>query len=136
MLNFSSVMPAWWLVLVSALAGLALVALLVVATRLRRAGSLVASGDGPAGDVFDDLSLLRLRWLRGSPWRLGAAAALAVGLAATLFEWHAERSLFEGLQRGLFEGLAAAAGFALLGRAIGVASAGGELTPEDERAAS
>jgi hypothetical protein len=45
---------------------------------------------------------------------------LTVALAVTVFEWHAERSLFEGLQRGAFEGLAAAVGFALLGRFIGV----------------
>ena len=40
----------------------------------------------------------------------------------TAFEAHAERSLTEGLQRGIVEGLAAAIGFALLGRTIGVAS--------------
>jgi hypothetical protein len=135
-LDFSAVLPDWWLALVGALAGFALVALLAVAARLRRAGALVASREGLAGDVFDDLPLLSLRWLRGNPWRLGAASSLAVGLAATLFEWHAEHSLFEGLQRGACEGLAAAVGFALLGRAIGVASAVREPAVETEWAAS
>jgi hypothetical protein len=37
-----------------------------------------------------------------------------------LFMAHAERSIVEGLQRGAFEGLAAAVGFVLLGRKIGV----------------
>ncbi|MGO9761602.1 MAG: hypothetical protein ACLP1Q_10140 [Solirubrobacteraceae bacterium] len=73
--------------------------------------------------MFDDLPALRRRWLRRGRWRLGVGAFLSVALAVTLFEWHAERSLFEGVQRGAFEGLAAAAGFALLGRAFGVLSA-------------
>jgi hypothetical protein len=122
-LDFSAVLPLWWLALVGGLAGLAALALIAVLARLHRVGSLVASGEGPAGDVFQDLPFLRPRWLRASPWRLGAAASLTVGFAMTLFEWHAERSLFEGLQRGAFEGLAAAVGFVLLGRAIGVADA-------------
>jgi hypothetical protein len=63
--DFSAVMPGWWLALVGGLAGVAGVALIAVAAR------------------------------------------------------HAERSLFEGVQRGLFEGFAAATGYALLGRAIG-----------------
>jgi hypothetical protein len=120
-LDFSAVLPVWWLALVGGLAGAAGVALLAAAARLLDAGAIVTGVDGSAGDVFDDLPMMRWSWLRGASWRLGAGASLCVGLAVTLFEWHAERSLFEGLQRGLFEGLAAAAGYALLGRAIGVA---------------
>jgi hypothetical protein len=120
-INFSSVLPGWWIALVATLAGVAGAALLTTTVGLRRYGGLVAGTAGPAGDVFDDIPVIRLRWLRGRPWRLGAAACLIVGLAMTGFEWHAEHSLLEGLQRGVFEGLAAAIGFALLGRAIGVA---------------
>ena len=40
-----------------------------------------------------------------------------------MFAAHAERSWFEGLQRGVFEGLAAGVGFVLLGRALGLAPA-------------
>ena len=64
--------------------------------------------------------MLNWRWLRSRPWLLGALASLAVGVALGAFEAHAEHSAFEGIQRGVFEGLAAAAGFAVLGRAIGV----------------
>jgi hypothetical protein len=37
----------------------------------------------------------------------------------TVFEWHTEHSLAEGIQRGVFEALALSVCFALLGRAIG-----------------
>ena len=119
-INFSAVLPGWWVALIGTLAGLAGGALLTATFTLRRSGTLMAGTCGPAGDVFDDIPLIRWNWLLRSPWHLGVAASLLVGLAMTLFEWRAENSLIEGLQRGVLEGLAAAAGFALLGRAIGV----------------
>ena len=118
-IDFVRVLPAWWLAMTAALAAIAGLALLTAARELRSSGNLTSAAAGPAGDVLDDLPLIRSSWLRRSPWRLGAAASLAVGLAFMLFEAHAEHSWMEGLQRGMFEGLAAAAGFLLLGRAIG-----------------
>jgi len=115
--NFSAIEPSWWVGLTGVLAGLSILALGGAALSLRHTGGLVVSRTGPAGDIFDDLPLLRP--LRDRPWRLCTIVAGGVGLAMTLAEWQAERSLAEGLQRGLFEGLAAAAGFVLLGRAIG-----------------
>ncbi|HSZ14095.1 MAG TPA: hypothetical protein VK790_08675 [Solirubrobacteraceae bacterium] len=132
--DFSSVLPVWWLALVGGMAAAAGVSLLLAGIRLASAGALVTRAGGPAGDVFDDLPPLRWRWLLDGPWRLGLGASLGVALAMTLFEWHAERSLFEGIQRGAFEGLAAGVGFALLGRAIGVARgpADAERAPVEE----
>jgi hypothetical protein len=63
--------------------------------------------------------VLGWRWLRSRPWLLGGLAALAVGLALGAFEAHAEHSVVEGIQRGMFEGFVAAVGFVVLGRAIG-----------------
>ncbi len=120
--DFSSVLPRWWLALVGGLAGAAGVALLAAATRLAAAGAIATRTSGSAGDVFDDLPAIGWLWLRRRPWRLGALASLIVALAMTVFEARAEHSLIEGVQRGAFEGLAAAAGFALLGRALGVAT--------------
>lgn len=121
--NFSGIVPGWWLALVGVSAGLATIALAVVAVRLRGSGSLVVTTSGPAGDIFEHLRPLRV--LRGHPWRLCATAAGAVGIAMTLVTWHAERSLAEGLERGAVECLAATAGFALLGGRSGGATEGG-----------
>jgi DUF1707 SHOCT-like domain len=118
-IDFVRVLPAWWLTLTATLAAIAGLALLTAARELRCGAAVTSAAVGPAGDVFDDLPLLRADWLRRNPGRLGGAASLAVGLAFMLFEAHAEHSWVEGLQRGMFEGLAAGAGFLLLGRAIG-----------------
>jgi hypothetical protein len=122
-IDFSSLLPAWWVDLFGGLAGVAIVALLAVAAKLVRTRSIVTHTSGVAGDVFDDVPAFGWHRLRRHPWWLGAIASLGVALAMTLVEWHAEQSLVEGLQRGVFEGLAAGAGFVLLGRAIGVKTA-------------
>ena len=57
------------------------------------------------------------------PWRLGSAGSLLVAVAATVFAAHAERSLQEGIERGVIEGLGCGIGFALLGGAVGLFSA-------------
>ena len=51
-------------------------------------------------------------------WECSPRSLAGVIMAA--FESHAEHSLAEGVQRGIVEGLAAALGLAVLGRAIGV----------------
>jgi hypothetical protein len=119
-INFINVLPAWWLALVGGLSAVAGGALFGASVSLVRAGSVISEAGGGAGDVFDDLPLLRVRWLRIRPWRLGAVASVVVAIGLTVFEAHAEHSWIEGIQRGAFEGLAAGVGFALLGRAIGV----------------
>lgn len=116
-IDFLGVMHTTWLLLVGGSAGIAILALVAAGRRLRTTGKVIVGASGPAGDIFDDLPPLRS--LRGRPWRLGALVAGGVGLLMTIAEWHAESSLAEGLQRGLFEGFAAAIGFVALGRAIG-----------------
>jgi hypothetical protein len=120
MINFGHVLPVWWLALVGGLSALAAGALSAAATSLARAGSVISAAGGGAGDVFDDLPLIGVRWLRVRPWLLGAGASVAAAILFSVFEAQAEHSLIEGIQRGAFEGLAAGVGFALLGRAIGV----------------
>ncbi len=119
--DFSATLPAWWLALIGGLAAAAGVAVLTASMGLARAGALVSGTTGEPGDVYDDLPVIRWHWLRRRPWRLGAIASLSVAFVMTVFEAQAEHSLIEGIQRGVFEGVAAAVGFALLGRAIGVA---------------
>jgi hypothetical protein len=115
--DFIGVLPAWWLVLSGALAIGATAALVAAWLALARSSATVAAAAGPAGDLFDDIPLLRA--LRGHPLALCLTGALASGVVVTIAEWHAEHSFVEGLQRGVFEALALSAGFALLGRAIG-----------------
>ncbi len=115
--NFIGVLPAWWLALSGGLAAGAMAALLSASRVLARGGSTVVLAGGPAGDLFDDLAPLRA--LRGHPLLLWLSAALVCGGLVTLAAWHAERSLTEGLERGLFEAVALSIGFAALGRTIG-----------------
>lgn len=115
--DFLSVMADWWLAVVGGLSGLAIVGLCAAGRRLRASARVVVEASGPAGDIFDDLTLLRP--LRGQPWRLCLVVAGGVGLLMTLGVWHAERSFAEGLQRGVFEAIAAAVGFLVLGKAVG-----------------
>lgn len=128
-MDFSSTLAAWWLALVSGAAGLVALALLAAMRRLSHAGEIVSEVDGPAGDIFDDVPLPGSRWLRRRPWCLGALAVTGVTAVMTVVVWHAERSLVEGLERGVFEGIAAAVGFAALGRAVGA-----QPLPEQEQA--
>jgi hypothetical protein len=120
MINFGHVLPVWWLALVGGLAALAAGALFTASVSLARAGSVISAAGGGAGDVFDDLPLIGVRWLRVRPWLLGAGASVASAIVLTVFVAHAEHSWVEGIERGAVEGLAAGVGFAVLGRAIGV----------------
>ena len=122
--DFSERLPAWWLGLAGGFAATAGFGLWAAARTLARARTIVSGAAGPAGDIYDDLPVVGSGWLRARPWLLGALASLAVGLALGAFEAHAEHSVIEGIQRGLFEGLAAAVGFVLLGRAIAARPAG------------
>jgi hypothetical protein len=115
--NFIAVLPAWWLILSGTLAAGATAALVAARQALAHSATTVALAPGPAGDLFDDIPLLRT--LRAHPLLLCVSAALASGLVVTIAEWHFEHSFAEGLQRGIFEALALSGGFALLGRAIG-----------------
>jgi hypothetical protein len=116
-IDFLGATHTTWLPLVGGVAGVAILSLCAAGARLRATGRLVVATDGPAGDIFDDLPPLRP--LRERPWQLCAIVAGGVGLLMTVAEWHAESSLSEGLQRGAFEGVAAAVGFVALGRTIG-----------------
>jgi Domain of unknown function (DUF1707) len=119
-LDFSLRLPAWYLGVVGGSAAVAAAALYVAFRSLNRARAIVSGAAGAAGDIYDDLPLIRWSWLRWHPWRLGTIGTVIVGLIATIGQAHAEHSLAEGLQRGVVEGLALAIGFAMLGRAIGL----------------
>jgi hypothetical protein len=116
-IDFATRLPVWWLALTGGLAVLAALAVAAAWRLVATAAGTVTLAAGPAGDIYDDLPPLRP--LRGHPLRLWAAAALFCGGAMTLFEWHAEHSLAEGLQRGIAEAVVFTVCFAALGGAVG-----------------
>lgn len=118
--NFIAHFPIWYEIVVAALAAVAAVALVVAWRIVARAETVSSSAAGPSGDIFDDLPIIGWTWLRRRPWLLGAGASLLVAALMAAGAGHAEHSLAEGLQRGGAEGVAAALGFLVLGRAIGV----------------
>jgi hypothetical protein len=86
------------------------------ATRLRP----VAGGE--AGDIFDDLGdfvMLVPPPLRGRPWRLAAVVSVAVALVITLVAVPAQDA-YDGALRGIVDALLCMAGFATLGRYLGL----------------
>lgn len=81
---------------------------------------------GEAGDIFEDLGdfvMLVPPSLRGRPWRLAAVVSVGVAVAITLVAVPAQDA-FDGAVRGVFDALACMAGFATLGRYLGLWSRG------------
>ncbi|HEX3976259.1 MAG TPA: hypothetical protein VHW96_08325 [Solirubrobacteraceae bacterium] len=90
------------------------------ATRLRPVAS------GGAGDIFDDLGdfvMLVPPPLRGRPWRFAAVVSVAVAVVITLVAVPAQ-DLYDGALRGTLDALLCMAGFATLGRYLGLWSRG------------
>jgi hypothetical protein len=118
--NFTGELPAWWIALAlsCSAAGLALAgaAGVVVATI---AGVRSAAG-GPAGGLDQDLPWILVERLAARPLLLCAAVGVPVCLAALVLGWLAEGALVDGLVRAAPEALAFLAGFAALGRPLGV----------------
>ena len=114
--EFRFALSGWWTTLVyvsTAAASLLLVAASVPAAATARLRPQVA---GSAGDVFDDIGVARLRT---DPWRFAGRVALAVGLAVWL-AGIVQDDPFDGLVRGVLEGLACLGGFAVLGKYLGL----------------
>lgn len=120
LVNFSNRFPGWYMGLIGCLSVVSGATLVVAYRGMTDARSIVSRMPGSAGDVYDDLPLLGRRWLRRRPWRLGVIGVLTVGAIVTVFFAHAESSVQEGLERGIVEALAAALGFLLFGRTVGL----------------
>ncbi|MFZ0042812.1 MAG: hypothetical protein WAK93_15990 [Solirubrobacteraceae bacterium] len=120
LIDFVRLLPGWYVALVAGLGLVAATAMSVAYRRLTRAQTIVSERPGEAGDVYDDLPILDWRWLRQRPWLLGVIGSLVVCLVTIGVGTNAERSLIEGVERGVAEGLFAAIGFVFLGRAVGL----------------
>jgi hypothetical protein len=117
-IEYSRGLPDWWTTFAFAVTATAIVPVAVAAAALGRTARLRAQAAGPAGDVFDDLGPLLdhvpLR-LRGRPWRFCLLFAAGVAVAALV-----GGGLDEGLRNAVAEFAAICAGFAVLGRFLGL----------------
>jgi hypothetical protein len=114
--EFRSALPGWWLTLTYASAAGASILLALAALPALAATCVRPQVAGEAGDVFADVGRDRFG---GDPWRFARLVAIAAGLLV----WLAgvlQGDPFDGLLRGVLEGLACFGGFAVLGRYLGL----------------
>jgi hypothetical protein len=117
-LEYSRGLPDRWTTLAFAVTATAMVPVAVTAAALGRTARLQARTAGPAGDVFDDLGPLLDRVplrLRGRPWRFCLLFAAAVAVVAFV-----GGGPDEGPRNAVAEFAAICAGFAVLGRFLGL----------------
>lgn len=117
--EFAAWLPTWRHALSFSIAGASLVPIAAGALALRRTGALRPQTAGDAGDVFDDLGPVLDRLpleLRGRPWRFCLLFAGAVAGVALL----GGGVLNEGPRNAVAEFVAVCAGFAVLGRYLGL----------------
>jgi hypothetical protein len=111
-------LPDRWTTFAFAVTATAIVPVAVAAAALGRTARLQARTAGPAGDVFDDLGPLLDRVplrLRGRPWPFCLLFAAAVAGAVFV-----GGGLDEGPRNAVAEFAAICAGFAVLGRFLGL----------------
>jgi hypothetical protein len=114
-LDFHRDLPGWWTALALSACAIALCALALGALPLLRTTRLRPREPGDAGDLYSDLPLLAPL----TPWRLAAFTALALGMVvATALA--AQGDPLDGLTAGVAEASAVLAGFAVLGRPLGL----------------
>jgi hypothetical protein len=111
--EFRAQIAGWWTTFAYVSAATASVLICAALVPVVSAARLKPQIAGDAGDVFDDLGF------RAEPWRFAAAVACSVGLAVWL-AGAVQGDPIDGLIRGVFEGLACFAGFAALGRYLGL----------------
>jgi hypothetical protein len=111
--EFGASLAGWWVTLTYASTATAASLLCAAFVPNLRAARLRPQVAGAAGDVFDDLGF------RVDPWRFAGLVALGVGLAVWV-AGIAQSDPFDGLARGVLEGLVCFGGFAGLGRYLGL----------------
>ncbi|HWD85346.1 MAG TPA: hypothetical protein VG321_06320 [Solirubrobacteraceae bacterium] len=108
-----------WKVLAYVVAGVGLVSIAWAVPSVSAALRLKPNVEGRAGDLIDDLDAIVPLRLPGSPWQF--AVLLAVGIAMVLtVAGIVQSDPYDGAARGIADGLACLAGFAVLGRYLGL----------------
>jgi hypothetical protein len=114
--------PAWTTFAV-VIAAVSIAGLLASLPSIWAASRVRPVADGGAGDIFDDLGGLVPRPLDGRPWLLAIIVSATVAAVITLVAVPAQDA-FDGAARGLADALLCLAGFATLGRYLGLWSPG------------
>jgi hypothetical protein len=112
-------LPAWWVTLSWACAGVGAVALAATLPALLAARRLPSLAQGPAGDMFDDIGAFLPRSLEGRPWRFALLVAGAIFVVMTVTGMMASDG-YDGAARGVGDALLCLLGFATLGRYLGL----------------
>lgn len=118
--NNPSHVATWFAPLAYATAAVGAITLTAAAVVLLQAYRLRPTSSGPAaGDLASDLGPLVPAALRGSPWRLAftiaGLVALCIAIAGVV-----QSDPFDGVARALVDATACMAGFAVLGRPLGL----------------
>jgi HAAS len=116
----------WVAFAIAGVSAAVVLALGAASVAISRAGRPRAATGGRTADVFDDFEPV-FAWrpvarldLPAHGWRFAVLAAAGVAATATILGWIAEGDPGGGLVRGVFEGAALLACFALLGRPLGL----------------
>ena len=117
--EFSQVLGDWIVTFAVAGAAVGAGALAAATPAVVRASRLRPAAAGAAGDLFEDIGPFVPPVLHGRPWRFAIAVSAAVGLAIAIVGI-AAGDPYDAIARGLADGLACMAGFALLGRYLGL----------------
>jgi hypothetical protein len=111
--------PGWIVTVMLAGAGLGAIGLVAVMPAMLEAARVQPVTGGPSGDLFDDLGPLMPKPLRGRAWLLAlcVAALVAIAIAGVGV---IQADPYDGILRGLADAIACLAGFAVLGRYLGL----------------
>lgn len=110
-----------WKVLAYVVTGVGLTSIASAAPAVSAALRLRPKLEGQAGDLIDDLDAVVPLKLAVSPWQLAVLLALAIAVLLT-GAGIVQSDPYDGAARGIADGLACLAGFALLGRYLGLRS--------------
>ncbi|HXD65338.1 MAG TPA: hypothetical protein VNV17_12015 [Solirubrobacteraceae bacterium] len=119
---YQSFLSGAWVTFTIAAAAVGTAGLLAALPSIWEAARLRPVAGGDAGDIFSDLgdyATLVPPPLRGRPWRCAAVLSVAVAVVITLVAVPAQDA-FDGAARGLADALLCLAGFATLGRYLGL----------------
>lgn len=111
--------PGWVTTVVLAASGAGMIGLLAAIPATAGAALLQPTAPGPRGDLFDDLGPFVPGQLKRRPWWFAACVALAVAIVIAV-GGAIQSDGYDGIARGLIDGLAVLAGFAVLGRFLGL----------------